>query len=130
MKMLHELRVPAVAVVDHRVVVVRHRARQQHVDPVSQRGLDETVRERVICLSVRAQQELPLRAASRDQIELARQNWARQHAGLTIKISASRLRCDLAPLESPLAGYRPALSESRTTDEAWSADGARPEVRN
>jgi hypothetical protein len=53
-KVLDELRVAAGAVVDHGMVVVAHRARQQHVDLAAQRGGDQAVQERVVGHRVRA----------------------------------------------------------------------------
>jgi hypothetical protein len=45
--MLDELRVTARAVVDHSMVVVAHRAREQHGDVAAQRGVDQAVPEGV-----------------------------------------------------------------------------------
>jgi hypothetical protein len=113
-KVLDELRVAPASVVDHRVVVVRHCARQEHLDPVPLRGLDQAVGERVVRIPIGPQQELPLRAPAGDQVELARQDRTRRHADLAIKILASPLRRDLARLELEVAGCRPSMSESRT----------------
>jgi hypothetical protein len=60
--------------------VVRHRAWQQDLDLASQRGFDETVREGVVRLAVRAQQELTLGTSARDHVELTWENLAGQHA--------------------------------------------------
>ena len=114
--MFDELWVPPVSIVDDCMVVVRHRARQQDVDPVAQRGHDQAVDECVVGLPVGPQQELALGAPAGDQVELARQDGTRRHAGLAIKIVASQRRRDLAKLELEVAGCRmPAsVSESRT----------------
>src|SRR6188474_3242636 len=70
-EMLDELGIPAGPVEDHGVVVVAHRARQDHVDVAAHGGVDEAVEERVVGRVVWPQQELALGAATRDQVELA-----------------------------------------------------------
>jgi hypothetical protein len=95
-------------------MMVRHRARQQHLDPVPLRGFDQAVGERVVGLPVRPQQELALGAPAGNQVELARHDRTRQHAGCAIKILASPLPRDLATLQLRVAGCRPSMSETRT----------------
>jgi hypothetical protein len=91
MKMLDELRVATGAIIDHRVVVVAHRAWQHHVDLAAQGRVDQAVQERIVGRWVGAQQELPLGAATRDQIELARYDFPREHAPPTSKFSTNRV---------------------------------------
>jgi len=59
-EVLGEGRKIAASVVDHCVVVVRHRARQQDVDATLLRGDGEAVQEIVVRRVIRTQQELPL----------------------------------------------------------------------
>jgi hypothetical protein len=91
MKMLDELRVTTGAIIDHRVVVVAHRARQHHVDLAAHGRVAQAVQERIVGRWVGAQQELPLGAATRDQVELARQDFTREHAPPTSKFSTNRV---------------------------------------
>jgi hypothetical protein len=67
MKVRHEGGVQAERVVDAVVHVVRHAHEPQHRHPEPHRGLGETVFDGLIDLVVGAQQELPLRAAPRDE---------------------------------------------------------------
>jgi hypothetical protein len=71
------------------MVVVAHGARQQHMDLAPQRRMDQAVEERVVGRGVRAEQELALRAAASDQVELTRKHLAREHAQVASKRSAS-----------------------------------------
>jgi hypothetical protein len=52
------------------MIVITERARQHHLDLAPLRSLDQAVRERVVRLGVGARQELALRAATGDQVEL------------------------------------------------------------
>jgi hypothetical protein len=90
--------------------VVRHRARQQEVDLGPLRGFDQTVRERVVGLIVRPQQELTLLAPSRDQVELTGEHWPGRHPCRPIKISANVPRHNLVRLRCCPAEFRPGLS--------------------
>ena len=99
--MLDELGVAARAIVDHDMIVVAHRARQEHVDLAAQRGGDQAVQERVVGRRVRSQQELALAATAGDQVELTWKDLAREHAPVAIKISANRLLRGFAQLAPP-----------------------------
>jgi hypothetical protein len=68
--MFEELGIPAPAIEDHGMIVIAERTRQHHLDLAPLRCLDQTVRERVVRVGVRPQQELALCAATGDQIEL------------------------------------------------------------
>ena len=80
-EMLGELGAATMAIVDHRVVVVRHRARQQDFDLTSLRGLDQAVRERGVRRLIGSEEELPLRATAGDHVELTGKYLARQRHG-------------------------------------------------
>jgi len=64
MEVLDELGVAPGAVVDHSMVVIAHRTRQQDVDLGAQRGSDQTVEEGVVGRGVGSEQELALSAAA------------------------------------------------------------------
>src|ERR1043165_1123074 len=104
--MLEELRVSAFAVVDHRVVVVTHRAGQQDLDLAPQRRCDQAVQERIVGRRVGAKQELALRAATGDQVELPRKDLARKHGSGASKFSTRPGRWNLV-------GLAPFVSDSR-----------------
>jgi hypothetical protein len=71
------------------MVVIAQRAWQQYLDLAALRCLDQTVREYVIGLRVRPQQELSLRTAASHHVELARKDLSGQrHPVPAIKNSA------------------------------------------
>jgi len=63
---MQELGIAAVAIVNDDVMVVGHRARQHDVDAAVLRRLGEAVRECVVGLLVRTQQEHAQQAAARE----------------------------------------------------------------
>src|SRR5687767_4487798 len=69
-KMLYELGILSERVEDHCMVVIRHGARKQYRDRAPLGGFDEAVGERVVGLGIGPEQELALRAAARDQVEV------------------------------------------------------------
>lgn len=113
--MLDKLRVAAHAVIDHDMIVVAHRAWQQHFDLATQRGMDEAVQDRVVGRRVGAQQKLALHAAAGDQVELSRKHLARTHERASFQdpgqVIATRSRVVDG---TPVAGGPATMSESRT----------------
>jgi hypothetical protein len=64
--MLDEFGIAPVAVEDRDMVMVRHRAHEQDVDPVSKRRDEQAIEVRIVRLGIGTEQELPLRAAPRE----------------------------------------------------------------
>jgi hypothetical protein len=90
-EILDELRAPTIAIEDGRVVMVRLRDRQHDLDPEAGGGNRQAVDERVVGRVVGAQQKLPLRAATGDEVELPRQHFAwAGHARRPSKLRAIR----------------------------------------
>src|SRR5262245_17823830 len=108
MKMLDELRVASLAVVDHGMVVVTHRARQEHVDLTAQGGVDQAVEEGVDGGHIGAQQELTLAAAAGDQVALARKDLTGEHGSGGSNFLASRSSRHFGKLCFKVSGIRPA----------------------
>jgi hypothetical protein len=77
-KVLHERRVPAMPIENLGVVVIRLRVEIDDVDLEPLRRLRQAVHERIVRLAVRSQQELALRAPSRDEMKLSWKNLSRQ----------------------------------------------------
>jgi hypothetical protein len=102
-----ELGVSAEAVEDHCVVMIRHRTRQQHVDLRALRGLDQRVREGVVGRRIRPQQELPLGATPRDQVDLSGKHLPGQHRHRRNKNFANIRQCHVQDLRYRVAGFRP-----------------------
>jgi hypothetical protein len=90
-----KLRLRTSASIDNHVIVITHRARQHDVDLAAQRGVDQAVQEAIVGRLVRAQQELALRAATRDQVELTRKDLAWKHPSPGIKMLANLVAMDL-----------------------------------
>ena len=111
-KMLEERRIPAPPIEDHGMIMIAERARQHHLDLAPLRSLDQAVRERVVRLGVGPQQELALRAATGDQVELTGEHLPRQrHPCRRIKKSANPPPRDLTRLAPRTSERRPRVSE-------------------
>ncbi|HSR99972.1 MAG TPA: hypothetical protein VLM79_23115, partial [Kofleriaceae bacterium] len=80
------------------MIVIAHRARQHDIDLAPPRGVDKAVQEAVVGRLVRAQQELALRAATCDQVELTWKDLAWKHTYAAIKMLANESRRDLMQL--------------------------------
>jgi len=118
MKVLDELGIPPPSIVDHCVIVIRHRARQQHFDLTPLSCLDETVRERVVSLRVRPEQELTLCAASVDHVELIGKHLTRQHSHRRSNNFATHPQRDLDDLQCGFVRDSASLSETWTPPPA------------
>ena len=110
--MLGELGIPATPIEDHGMIVIAECARQHHLDLAAPRSLDQTVRERVVRVGVGPQQELALRAAASDQVELTGEHLLGQrHPCRRIKKSANPPPQDLTRLAPRTSERRPRVSE-------------------
>src|SRR6185436_11585821 len=87
----------AMTIEDHRVMVIRHGAREDDLDATTLSGLCEAVGERVIGFLVGTQQELPLRAATRDHVETARNDGAWEGHGT----ASGRAAVSVSPRSCP-----------------------------
>jgi hypothetical protein len=76
-EMLEKLGVPAKAIKHDGVVVIAERAGQQNIDLVALRGFDQAIGESVVRVDVGPKQELPLRAAAGDHVELTQEHLTR-----------------------------------------------------
>jgi hypothetical protein len=112
MKMLEELGIPAPPIEDHGMLVIAERAGQHHLDLAPLRGLDQTVRERIVRFGVGSQQELSLGAATGDQVELTGEHLPRQrHSCRRIKKPANLPLRDLMRLAPRTSEPRPLVSK-------------------
>jgi hypothetical protein len=98
MKMLGERRIGTITIEDDSMVMIRHCAREEHLDAGPLCSDSEAVEESVVGVAVGAQQELSLRAATRDHVEPTGNDLARAHGrspvwSCRIVIIMRRSRC-------------------------------------
>ncbi|HEU4730144.1 MAG TPA: hypothetical protein VFT22_19735 [Kofleriaceae bacterium] len=79
-KVLNELRIPTLRIIDNCVMMIRHRACQKHLDLATLCGFDQAISESIVGFDVGTQQELTLGASARDHMELTWKYLARQHS--------------------------------------------------
>jgi hypothetical protein len=134
--MLEECGIPAPPIENHGMIVITEGARQHHLDLAPLRSLDQTVRERVVSFGVGPQQELALRAATGDQVELTGKHLPGQrHPCRRIKKSANSPPQDLTRLAPRTSEGRPRVSglsriRTITGQEGCRATSLDPTVAN